>query len=139
MTASGREGNTDRTSLLPNLRDTLPLEAVPLIVVSGENSTGGRPRLHNSQDVPLPGLIHGLFFNFSTVDRRRRLPYESPHGMLGPSRGLLEHSRLLWVLDGGDDVLRYLGDELLSPKRIGQLVVNHPDVPDIEGHVVLVR
>ena len=81
---------------------------------------------------PLKRIWDGAFSSTKACRSAKLGHPPSAHLLLG------ELYRFLRVLNGGDDILGYLRYELFSPKWVGELVVDHPDVPNIEGYVCFV-
>ncbi len=55
-----------------------------------------------------------------------------------PTLHRLPQNRFAWVLEGRQHVLRDLRDELLAPERIEDIVIDHPNVLDVERNILLV-
>jgi hypothetical protein len=52
---------------------------------------------------------------------------------------LIEQDGFCWVLQRGQDVLRYFVNQLAAPERVGHVVVDDSNVFHIEGNIILVR
>src|SRR5882757_6121924 len=47
--------------------------------------------------------------------------------------------RLFWIAQSREDIFSDLFDQLLAPEWIAHIVVDNPDVLEVERHIVLVR